>query len=344
MKKYKHLTWIERLVIETLFKASYSISVIAQSVGKHRSTIYREIDRGLCEHLNTDLTKSMIYAPELAQRRYEENLRAKGPGLKIADEHKLANYLEKKICDEKYSPEAALSSVREKRFKVSISKPTLYSYIAKGVFLRLSDADLPVKGKAKKQKEKPRQKRASAGTSIEERDKSVLSREEFGHWEMDTVVGSRGRTKSVLLVLTERKTRQELIYKIKSKEAANVVDVLDQLELKWGNNFQKVFKTITVDNGNEFSKAFEMEGSVKNRKNKRVKIYYCHAYSSYERGSNENQNKLIRRWFPKSYDFEYEPLDKIKYIESWINNYPRALFEYRTSQQLFDAELSHILA
>lgn len=110
---------------------------------------------------------------------------------------------------------------------------------------------------------------------------------------MDTVVGLRGKSKKSLLVLTERKTRKEIIMELKRNTAAEVVKSLNKLERKWGKMFYKVFKTITVDNGSEFADFEGMEKAAR-RKGSRVKLYYCHPYSSCERGSNENQNRMIR--------------------------------------------------
>lgn len=178
--------------------------------------------------------------------------------------------------------------------------------------------------------------------SIEKRPLEVETREEFGHWEMDTVKGKRGVTKSCLLVLSERKTRMELIIKMPDQGAASVVASLDSLERKWGDQFSTVFKTITVDNGVEFSDTEGIERSVFDSKKKRTSVYYCHAYSSWERGTNENINKMIRRHIPKGADFDDKTDDDIIYVENWINSYPRRLFRFQTSKALFDAEMEKL--
>ena len=183
---------------------------------------------------------------------------------------------------------------------------------------------------------------ASAGVSIEKRPLEVETREEFGHWEMDTVKGKRGVTKSCLLVLSERKTRMELIFKIANQGAAAVVEALDSLERKWGEQFPIMFKTITVDNGVEFSDTEGIERSVFDNQKKRTSLFYCHAYSSWERGTNENINKMIRRHIPKGVDFDDKTDDDIIYVENWINSYPRRLFRFQTSKALFDAEMEKL--
>ena len=137
---------------------------------------------------------------------------------------------------------------------------------------------------------------------------------------MDCVEGKK-KTKKTLLVLTERKSRREIIRPMRDQTARSVVRVLDNPERECGANFSKIFRTITVDNGSEFADCAGMEKSCR-RKGNRTKIYYCHPYSSYERGSNENVNKMIRRWFPKGTDFRKVTAKAIQKVEDWINNYP----------------------
>ena len=170
---------------------------------------------------------------------------------------------------------------------------------------------------------------------------AIENREEFGHWEMDMVVGKKNVSKNVLLVLSERKTREELIFKLPTKEAKGVVEVLDLLESQYGDKFSKIFKTITVDNGTEFSLCEDMEKSLYG--GQRTKMYYCHAYSSWERGTNENQNKLVRRKVPKGSDFDHYTEEQVKEIETWMNHYPRKIFNWRTSHDLFSEEIALII-
>ena len=150
---------------------------------------------------------------------------------------------------------------------------------------------------------------------------------------MDTVVGKKG-TNTVLLVFTERKTRQEIVRKIKSKSQYCVVKEIDKLERKMGAKaFRETFKTITCDNGCENLDFEGIERSVL-AKQKRTTVYYAHPYSAWERGSNENANKLIRRFIPKGVDIGEFSHERIKMIEHWINNYPRRLFDGLSSNML----------
>jgi IS30 family transposase len=343
--KFTQVTKADRIKIETLLNAGHKVSEIAKLLNFHRSTIYREINRGKYMHLNSDYTETEMYSSDLGQKVHDYAQEGKGRSLKIGKDIELADYIEAKIVNEKYSPEAALASVEKSNinFKTTISLRTLYRYIDNGIFLMLTNKDLPIKGKRKKHNKKVRiQKRASAGTSIERRPSEIGKRDTFGHWEMDTVKGKRGVTKSCLLVLTERKTREEIVIKLKDQKDESVVAALDRLEHKWGDKFYQVFKTITVDNGVEFSDFEGLERSAVKEGN-RTYVFYCHAYSSWERGSNENNNRLVRRHVPKGTNFDDITDEEIEYIEEWINNYPRGIFGYKTSSELFEEELMRIV-
>lgn len=344
MKKFKQMSKSDRIKMEALLNAGLSKAAVAEQLHFHRSTIYREYDKGKYMHRNSDYTEEERYSSDLGQKAHDYAQEGKGRSLKIGNDRKLAEYIENKIVDNRFSPEAALAEVARSgiEFKTTISVRTLYRYIDNGIFLKLTNKDLPIKSKKKKHNKKVQvQKRATAGESIENRPKEIEKREIFGHWEMDTVKGKRGVTKSCMLVLTERKTRDEIVIKLKDQGAASVVDALDRLERKWGDMFYKVFRSITVDNGVEFSDYEGMESSAL-KEEKRTFVFYCHPYSSWERGTNENNNRLIRRHIPKGVDFEDTTDEEIKYIETWINNYPRGIFDFKTSAELFDEELQKL--
>lgn len=341
-RRFKHLSKSDRLMIEKMLKQNHSKKEIAAAVGVDESTIYRELKRGKYTHRNSDWTEEERYSPDIAHKKYRDNLKAKGPDLKIDHDQKLADYIEKKIGEEGYSPEAVLGEIDRDgiQFDTHISKTTLYRYIDMGLFQSITNKDLPVKSRKRKKNKKVRkQSRANAGDSIEKRPEDIDTRGEFGHWEMDTVVGKRGESQHSLLVLTERKTRDEIIFLLMEHTAAQVVSKINTLEEKWGNQFSIVFKTITVDNGTEFSDCSGLERSVLGEGN-RTKLYYCHPYSSYERGSNEVQNRLVRRKIPKGTNFDDKTEEDIQAVEDWINNYPRGIFGYETSKMRFEREIA----
>ena len=343
MRHFKHLSFNDRLNIEAWQKVGVSVSKMAEMLGVHISTIYRELKRGTYERLNSDLTTVERYSPDKAEQQYREHLKAKGAQLKIGSDYRFAEYIEEKIVKDKYSPCAVLGEIKAKgiEFKTTICPATLYSYIDKGIFLRLTNKDLPVKrNKTKRQYHRVKAARRSKGESIERRPAEIAKRSSFGHWEMDCVEGAKG-TKRTLLVLTERQTRREIVRAMPAKTAANVVKALDGIEQRIGTDiFKRLFLTITVDNGSEFMDCAGMERSCTD--GQRTKLYYCHPYSSYERGSNENQNKLVRRHYPKGTSFEHVTDMAIADLEEWINNYPRLIFGYCSAGELFNKHLEII--
>ncbi|MDK2991616.1 MAG: transposase, family [Clostridiales bacterium] len=172
------------------------------------------------------------------------------------------------------------------------------------------------------------------GTSIEERPEDIETREEYGHWEMDCVLGKQGGSGAALLVLSERKSRQEIIIKILSKTQEFVGKAMDALEEEYGEEFCKKFKTITVDNGSEFLDFKGLERSTTSPRVQRVKIYYARPYSAWERDTNESLNKMIRRFVPKGTDIGKLSNDEIKRTERWLNNYPRRILGYKTPDEI----------
>lgn len=168
------------------------------------------------------------------------------------------------------------------------------------------------------------------GRSIEERPKEIENRAEYGHWEMDCVMG---KGKACLLVMTERYSREELIFKLESKTQERVIGILDRLERRYKSKFSSKFKSITMDNGTEFLDMTMLEILCKNPQERRITCYYAHPYSSWERGSNENANKLIRRFVPKGMDISKLKASDIKRIERWMNNYPRRILGYKSPSE-----------
>ena len=334
-KGSKCLTWIQRLQIETLMNAKVPKTKIAELLGCSLQTVYNELKRGRYTKLDTHLVEHDTYSPDKAQKRYEYHLTSKGPDLKIGNDYDFIYYIEKRVLEDGLSPCAALGELKRKNLPYThISKTTLYRYIRIGLFPHLKMEH--IKGKERRY-QKAKAKKAPRGTSIEHRPGYINDRGEFGHWEMDCVCG-KGR--SVLLVLTERKTRREILYPMNSQSSKNVVHFINKLERQYGKQFRKIFKSITVDNGTEFSDAIGLEKSIFN--GQRTKVYYCHPYSSWERGSNERLNREIRRLIPKGTPIGELSAEEIKRVETWVNNYPREIFGYATSEELYQMELLRV--
>ena len=228
MKGYKHLTEFDRNKIARMRKEGATMREIGAALHVSAATVCREIKRGTYTYMNADYIEVTEYIPERSQARYRANMAAKGGPLKIGSDRRYAETLEALIADDNYSPEAALHEIEnhpEKygSFETRICRQTLYAYIDKGVFLRLTNKALPFKGSRRKKKTKhvQRAKQQPKGESIEKRPPEIDGRQEFGHWEMDLVVSCRGGHKC-LLVLTERVTRMEVIRLIRDKSAASV--------------------------------------------------------------------------------------------------------------------------
>ena len=187
----------------------------------------------------------------------------KGRGLKNGYRHDFVAYIEEKIDQERYSPDAVIDCIKAQgqKFSTMICTKTLYNYIDRGLFRNISNRDLPVKKEKKKRGYRRTQKVAMnniAGRSIEERAQEIEGRRDFGHWERDCVVG---KGKACLLVFTERKTRVEMMFKIREKTQACVVTCLNELEMLHQEGFKEMFKSITTDNGAEFLSAARLEAS-----------------------------------------------------------------------------------
>lgn len=341
MRTFNHLTKTQRLQLETLLRNKTPKKDIASFLGVHISTIYREIKRGTYEHLNgSTWLYEKRYSCDIAEEKYRQHLKDKGRDLKIANDYKFANYIEKRIIKDKLSPLAVLGEIKKKGlvFDTTICVNTLYSYIEKEIFSKLTIHHLPMKNKRKNKKRSVSIKRAPKGTSIEKRPYEIKQRKTFGHWEMDCVCGSSNAT---LLVLTERLTRKEIIMPMINQKSESVIHCLNIIEHQYGKNFKKTFKSITVDNGSEFSDFEKLEKS-RYGKGKRTAVYYCHPYCSSERGSNERLNREIRRLIPKGTDLSKFTREDIQHIEDWVNDYPRQVLDFATSRELFNLHLQAV--
>ena len=198
-----------------------------------------------------------------------------------------------------------------------ISTSTIYYWINKGFFgLKRSVLNYARKRK-KKEKEEVKRVRI-LGKTIEERLKEINNREEVGHYEIDTVI-LRKEKGQCLLTLTDRKSRYEIIRLIEDKTVKSVNKALKEVLKEYE------IKSITENNGLEFARLYEVFDY--------ENIYYAHPYSSYERGSNENHNRLIRRFLPKG--TKNTTQQRVAFIEDWINNYPKKLFNYKTPFEVF---------
>ena len=339
-KKQHYMRWEERQQLEAMRRNHIPVSEIARQLGFCRQTIYDELKRGAYIH-TCPYWDEVRYSADKAQQVHDYNQTAKGRPLKIGSDREYADFLEEKMLGvqedgkidrrKRYSPAAALAVARKENFRTSVCVSTLYSYITKRVFLHLTNKDLWEKGKKKKQDYKPVQRIAHPTLpSITNRPEHINQRSERGHWEMDLVVSCE-KGSGAILTLTERRSRQEMIFKLPDKPACSVRAVFDRLEKKLPD-FRRQFRSITTDNGPEFLEYDKLVQSIHG--GKRFEVYYCHSYAAWEKGSNENHNRMIRRWYPKGTDFRRVPTRQVAHLEQWMNSYPRKSLGWKTPLEM----------
>ena len=336
-KKYQHLNYVEKTQIERWHNIDKKpCSEIAKLLNKSIRTIQREIKRGLVENLTTLLEIKYVYSADVSEQKYRYNMTAKGANIKLNTNYKLVEYIENGIKKERKSPEILVAEIKRKKEEIGVivCAKTIRNYIHKRI-LNLTEKDMIYKKVYKEKKEnKTHCNKVPAEKSIDFRPKEANERSEYGHWEGDLVVGKYGKG-AALLTFTERMTREEIIFKIPSKHAINVAKSIDKLERKYKSKFKNKFKTITFDNGGEFRDYKTLEKSYdKRKKEPRIQVYYAHPYRSGERGSNENANRLIRRFIPKGTVITNISEKFIQQIEDWINNLLRPMFGYKSSLEI----------
>ncbi len=339
MKKrtFKHLSSFERGRIAEMYEGGSSYYAIGKKLGRSASTIRAEIQRGTVKQIKKGYKEVERYFPEAGQYRYEQNRKACMQPYRCDRKEckKFIAYVEREILEKKQSVDGIIG--RAKKLKLfspeeMVCTTTFYSYIEKQlVHVRNIDLPLRVRYRRKKQVVISTQKRIF-GTSIEKRPEEVNLRADFGHWEIDLVLGKIEKDEA-LLVLTERKTRKEFIEKIKRKTNDEVRKGLYRI-FKRAGNVDGIFQTITSDNGSEFSRLHELE------KSRSIQVYYAHPYAAYERGSNERNNGLIRYRIPKHTSIKRYSKKQISEIEEWINKKPRRIFGYLTADEMFEREVS----
>lgn len=331
-RKSRFLTANDRVKIEYYAKHKMRPSEIAKELGVHRSTVYRELKRGQVQQLDRYYSYYTIYSSQVAQQKADWLQTSKGSTEKIGNNRRYLQAIADSIKSGS-SPEDAL--LRVTGFDVHISKTTLYRYIAKGYLPGITYAQLPQHRKKKKRKVQNEKVNVNAPDrrSIEHRPPHIDTRQEFGHWEIDSVVGhAKGRNQSVLTI-TERKTDTEIVLKVKDKTASATYKALTRLKSYFGKDWNKIFKTITCDNGSEFRTDFDSLG---------IAAYWCHPSCPHERGTNENTNRLVRRKLPKGMSLSGVTAKQAHEIQNWINSYHRPKFGGKTSTEVLYEELKQI--
>ena len=317
---YTHLTEKERWIIHHLFfTKKESISQIAKELNRNKSTISRELKR--------NLNKFGFYNPDSAQKKY---IRRKG-NTHIFCMLKYKSFTElflEKFNKRSYGVEATCVYIKRNYPCVKVpSVRQVFNWIKQKIWVVKRNDCLRrkyVKGK-KRNKGMLSKIENKYVLPIIWRQNIINDRKEFGHWEADLVMSKRQKGYSHLLTMTERVTRKTFIKLVKGKNPFTINSAIKKLVEE---NKLKV-KTITVDNGVEFSKIGILAYWIN------CKIFYCQPYSSFQRGSNENANGLIRRWYKKGFDFSLLSEKDVKNLEHKINSIPRKMFNFLSSNEVF---------
>lgn len=336
-RKGQHLLNEERHEIEVRLKDGWSLYRIAKHLGRPYNTIKNEVKRGTVLLYNG---KQKRYKADIGKQIYlehRENSRRTNHCLKAS--RFLAFVVSKVLGDEKWSLDAAYGDAlngNEFRRDEIVCTKTLYNYVDLGL-LPIRNIDLPEKLRRNTKAKKARENKRNLGASIEERPDIVDSRTQFGHWEADTVVGKKDEGEPCVLTLVERMTRMCLWVKAENHTAEAIQTALKAVMESFGEQKSEVFKTITGDNGSEFADLSLLEDG-------KLKVYFTHPYSSWEKGTNECHNKMLRRFIPKGKSISDYDADDICFFADCINGLPRKILGYVTPEELFEQQLDSIYA
>jgi len=334
-----HLKFKERELIEQWLKEDKKQAEIARLLGRNKSTISREIKRGTVVQI-VQGKKVEKYIADFGEVTYLKNRqRSQSKGMRAYSGrfwYKLKKAHHKGVFKGKertHNIKTFVMSYALKNPKETVPCfKTVYRYIRKNE-LCIKPHDLPMMYRLKPRKNKhsrPKgRNRKVLGTSISDRASDVLDRLEFGHWEADLVKGKRRKEEPAAITLVERKTRFAIAMKIKDYKSETVLSAFQTLV----GNSPHQFKTITFDNGSEFAKVSELE-------NEHLSIYFCHAYASWERGSNENFNKLLREFIPKGESLHHFTSDYISEAADKINKRVRSILGLVSAQEAYQDNIS----
>jgi len=330
MKKIiSRLTYGERVTIQTLLTQKKSKAEIAKFLNRSRSTISREVNP-------YTINPKDVYSAQLAQWIAEDGYLNKRNLDKINTHSKLKFFVYRSLCN-KMSPEQIAGRIKllyPNDPIMSISYEAIYQHIYRHRQSKMGRkliALLPYHhhNRRSDRKNKKNRVRIKDQVSIDDRPKHIDERLEVGHWEGDLMIGVG--QKSAIATVVERKTRYTLIIKIDNKKSKTVTEAFAKSLKRLP---EKIRKSMTYDNG------LEMANHKWFTKNTNMNVYFAHPYSSWERGTNENTNGLIRRFFPKKTDFNNISNQQIMDAQNNLNNRPRKILGYYTPNELMEKESS----
>lgn len=316
---YTHLTKEERYQIEVLRREKYSQIEIAQQLGRSRTTIYRELKRNKGERV-----WRAPQADEAAKQRLKT--RGKKNARKVSEE--TWAYAKHQLTTEQWSPEQIAGRLKYKEAE-GVSHEWLYQriYIDKKeggkLYTHLRCQKLRRRRYASSRASNPK---IINRIGIEERPAIVDERSRLGDWEGDTIIGAGNS--GVIITSVDRVSRLTRLAKIETKSAAGVTQALIE-KMRF---FKGIAHTLTVDNGGEFAYHEEIAAALE------IKVYFARPYHSWERGTNENTNGLVRQYFGKKMRFDTITDDEVQFVADKLNQRPRKCLDYMTPNEVFNKE------
>lgn len=314
MRTYTQLTEQQRYQIQVLLEEEYSQSEIADILGVHRTTIWRELNRNK-SHRGYYRARD---AHEICLLRHM--VKPKGTKVKGLVRTLIRGYLRRD-----YSPEQ-VSGVLADYHGMKLSHETIYRFVIKD---KVEGGTLykHLRHRIKKHKRRYGSKNQRGHIKdrvmIDERPAIVERKSRIGDWEADTVVGKNHQ--GAIVTLVERKTKFTIVHHVTHRTADYVAGVIIALL----RPYQRLVKTITCDNGKEFTHHARIAKALQ------CKVYFAHPFSSWERGLNENTNGLLRQYFPKGKSFSTRMVKQIKHAMERLNNRPRKILNGYTPNELF---------
>ena len=315
--KYTHLTENERYMLSALRKQGLTVAAIAKALGRHRSTVYREVERN---SRWSSYDQLYTYQPARAQQKVRTRT-------KKARRNKRYDAIDFLLVDAllklNWSPEQIVGYFRYKGYPV-MSHETIYQHVwadkSEGGSLWQYLRQSP-KIRRKRYRSKDSRGRVAAKRHISERPELVNERKEFGHWEIDTVIGHG--SKHCLVTMVERQSRYTLVGQLDDRTTESLNKRVGWLIKETG----LPFKTITADNGTEFNQYQQLEHS------HGCDLYFATPYHSWERGTNENTNGLLRQYIPKKQSMALLSQRSCSDIARRLNTRPRKVLGFKTPEE-----------
>ncbi len=330
-KKFKRLSLKERTVIEILLKENRKTAYIAKQLNRNRSTICREINTWIKKPQDKyDADLAHWCALSRSESKKDPDKINQYPRLKIAVYRGLLLGDSPEIISGRLKLEHPLDH------SMQVSYETIYKHIythPQGK-TNLKLIALLVRHKARRIRKIRRQDNVCIKdrTSIDLRPEYINQRQEVGHWEGDLIIGAKQG--SCIGTIVERKTRYVIVVKLANKKSETVTNAF---AIKLNVFDDTIRKTMTYDNGTEMAYHKSLTDQTG------MDIYFAHPYSSWERGTNENTNGLVRRYYPKKTDFSKVTEEQLEQLQNRLNNRPRKVLGYYTANEMLQAEINKTL-